>query len=113
MKQNAPHNNVLIQTISLRAQPILLGGVVDSKEVKSTIADIAAVNNVDPWMSMAPTDVVDVYEVSFAIEHNLAWEPVGNQPNLAESLDGVMDFSYANPSDAMNNVHVILLGHLL
>lgn len=105
--------NLLIQTISLRAQPILLGGVLHWTQPKSTVTDLPAVDNVAPWASMTPTDMVDLYEVNFAIEHNLAWEPVGNQPNLAESLDGVMDFSYANPSDPNNNVYVEFLGNLL
>lgn len=62
--------NKLIQLISTRAQPVILGGVA------STGGD-------------TPT-----YSFTFYIEHPSAWEQNGDNlhPTLAETINGVLDF---------------------
>lgn len=111
--------DMVIQTISLRAQPVILGSVYKRQYVKSQVQDLPAVDNVDPWASMASNALIDVYEVTFAIEHNLAWEPQGNQQDLPESMNGIggdtsaEQFSYINPTHPLNNVALEFLGDTL
>lgn len=90
--------NKLVETISLRAQPVIMGTVKESVEQKSAITDLPVV------AGMSGTTVT-VYTFKFAIEHNLAWEVDGNNPTLAESLDGVAGFVYTVPTTG-NNVSV-------
>ena len=85
----------LVQTISLRAQPTIMGQVTTTSETAPS--DLPA----------AGSNTVTVYNFRFAVEHNLAWEVVGNIPNLAESLNGVAGFVYTIPT-TNNNVSVTL-----
>lgn len=96
--------NKLVETISLRAQPVIMGKVVESVEAKADITDLPAV------AGMSGTDVT-VYTLKFAIEHNLAWEVEGNNPTLAESLDGVEGFVFTVPTTG-NNVSVTFASDL-
>lgn len=90
----------LVETISMRAQPIIMGGVTVSTEQKSTVTDLPAV------AGMSGTTVT-VYTVRFAVEHNMIWEVNGGNPTLAESLNGVAGFVFDYPTTD-NNVAVSL-----
>ncbi len=90
--------NKLVETISLRAQPVIMGRVVESVEAKADVIDLPAV-------SALPGTDVTIYVLKFAIEHNFAWEVEGNNPTLAESLNGVEGFVFTVPTTA-NNVAV-------
>lgn len=88
----------LVAVISTRAQPIILGGVQVTTEPKSSVTDL-------PAASAVQGSDVTVYTIRFAIEHNQAWEVNGNNPNLAETLNGVEGFVHAYPTTD-NNVAV-------
>lgn len=90
----------LVQTISMRAAPVILGDVVVTSEAKADIVDL-------PAAAAAPGTDVDVYTLKFAIEHDLAWELINNDPSLAESLNGVAGFVFTFPTDD-NNVSVAM-----
>lgn len=96
--------NKLVETISLRAQPVIMGKVVESVEAKADITDLPAV-------AALPDGNVTVYVLKFAIEHNLAWEVEGNNPTLAECLDGVEGFVFTVPTTG-NNVAVTFAADL-
>ena len=85
----------LVEAISLRAQPVILSGVTSASETN-------------------PSDLASggmVYTLSFAIEHNMAWEVQGSaNPTLAETLDGVAGFEYDGIS--AGNVSVALVESL-
>lgn len=78
----------LVETISTRAQPVILGGVTVSSET-------------DPSDLPAASGTVDVYTLKFAVEHAGAWNPT----ELAETLDGVDNFVFTTPT-TNNNVAV-------
>lgn len=73
----------LVETISLRAQPVILGEVVVETET-------APVSDLPETQSLSTGDSVTVYTIRFATEHRAAWE---DADTLAEALDGV------NPRD--------------
>lgn len=84
----------LVETISTRAQPVIMNSVV------ATTATAADADVLDVAVGGA------VYKMTFAIEHNMAWEVSGSaNPTLAESLDGVAGFE--NDGVAAGNVAVI------
>lgn len=86
----------LVETISTRAQPVILSAVTSAVEAAPT--DLVGTN-------------VTVYTLSFAIEHNMAWEVAGSKnPDLAESLDGIEGFE--NDGVAIGNVSVALVESL-
>lgn len=89
----------LVETISLRAQPVIMSAIVESAETDP--ADIpAAIGEGE----------VTVYTLRFAVEHNKVWE-LGNSPDatLAESLNGIEGFVYEIAPTVDNNVAVALL----
>lgn len=90
----------LVQTISLRAQPVIMSAVTTSTETSPS--DLPGV-----------TGSTTVYTLSFAIEHNMAWEVSGSaNPTLAETLDGVEGFVYDIGVTTSNNVAVALVESL-
>lgn len=87
----------LVETISLRAQPVILSAVATTTETSP--ADIPSASG-----------SVSVYTLKFAIEHNRAWEMGGSpNPSLAETLDGVEGFVYDEAVTNSNNVAVALV----
>lgn len=89
----------LVETISLRAQPIIMSKVAVSVATADDVAILpgAAVGD-------------DIYTLRFAIEHNKAWELTNSpDPNLAECLDGIEGFVYDIATTAGNNVAVELV----
>ncbi len=90
----------LVETISTRAQPVILSAVTESTET-------------DPADLPSASGSVTVYTLSFAIEHNMAWEVAGSKnPDLAESLDGIEGFVYDIALTTDNNVAVALVESL-
>lgn len=87
----------LVQTISLRAQPVILGNVFTTTEV-TPVADLPVTG-----VSYPSGSTVTVYNVRFAIEHEAAWEDV--PVTLEESLDGLYGFVNTVPATD-NNVSV-------
>lgn len=85
----------LVEAISTRAQPVIMGNVYTSDEV-APVADL-------PVTSASSGATVAVYNFKFAIEHNEAWDNTG--VDLADTLDGVAGFVSTIPTDA-NNVSV-------
>lgn len=88
----------LVETISLRAQPVILSAVV-------------------PYTLTADDEIGaagdDAFALSFAIEHNRAWEVQGSpNPTLAETLDGIAGFVHKLGNTAGNNVSVKLVESL-
>lgn len=86
--------NKLVEVISTRAQPVIIGDVAVSTET-APIADLP--------VTASSTGDVTVYALNFSIEHNLAWEAEA----LAEVLNGVAGFVYDVPTD-QNNVAVVM-----
>ena len=84
----------LVETISTRAQPIFLSGVVVTSESSPT--DLPAASG-----------TVNVYTIKFSVEHDQIWVVTGNNPTLAESFNGVLDFVNTSPS-TNNNISVTL-----
>jgi hypothetical protein len=89
----------LVQVISGRGQPVIMGNIVTTTE--TTPADLPAASG-----------SVTVYNLVFSIEHNQSWEVAGNNPDLAESLDGVVGFVFTTPT-TNNNVSVSLVSPTL
>lgn len=90
----------LVEAISTRAQPVILSAVTSASETSP--ADL-------PGATGAQT----VYTLSFAIEHNMAWEVQGSaNPTLAETLDGIEGFVYDIAVTNDNNVSVALVESL-
>lgn len=87
----------LVRTISLRAQPVILGNVFTTNEV-TPIPDLPITG-----VSYPSGTTVTVYNVRFAIEHEGAWDNV--PVSLEESLDGHYGFTYTIPA-TFNNVSV-------
>jgi hypothetical protein len=86
----------LVRTISLRAQPVILSAVTTTTETSPS--DLPGV-----------TGSATIYTLSFAIEHNMAWEVQGSaNPTLPELLNGVNDFVYDIADTSSNNVAVAL-----
>jgi len=84
----------LIETISTRAQPVIIGSVTATTEVDPV--DLPAASGLGP---------VPVYNFRFAIEHPDAW--TSPDISLEESLHGIAGFVYTTPT-AGNNVSVTL-----
>lgn len=85
----------LFQVVGTRAQPVILGDVVESTEA-------APVTGLPVTNSLPSGSNVTVYTVKFVIEHAGAWDtPV----TLADSLNGVEGFVYTIPTTG-NNVSV-------
>ena len=85
----------LIETVSTRAQPVILGNVYETEEV-APVADL-------PVTAASSGATLTVYNVKFAIEHEEAWDNTGI--DLADSLDGIAGFVSTIPTDD-NNVSV-------
>jgi hypothetical protein len=81
----------LVETISLRAQPVVL-------DFSTSVEDKAAITDI-PAASALPSGNNTVYVLKFAIEHD-AWE--GATPSLASSLNGVGDFVFTSPTTNNN-----------
>ncbi len=75
--------NALIETISTRAQPVIV--TVDPVDEET-----------DPVDLPDGSGAVDVYTMKFAVEHQNAWE--GATPTLKNSLIGVHGFTADNLS---------------
>lgn len=86
----------LVETISTRAQPVIMGSVYETDEV-APVADL-------PVTGASSGATVTVYNFKFAIEHAEAWDNVG--VDLADSLDGIEGFVSTIPTDD-NNVSVV------
>ena len=87
----------LVETISLRAQPVILSAVTTTTETSP--ADLPGA-----------TGSVTVYTLKFAIEHNQAWEMQDSKnPSLGETLDGIEGFVYDIATTTANNVSVTLV----
>ena len=85
----------LIQTISLRAQPVVIGEVTVANNVTPPVSDIpAAGDSSDP--------AVAVYTFKFVIEHTQVWDA----EDLAVALDGIEGFEYSLGDTSANNVIV-------
>ena len=84
----------LVETISTRAQPVILGQVFTTIETGPVSGLPVTVSGVSAYT---------IYNVRFAIEHEGAWE--NTNVSLAESLDGLHGFVYTFPVSA-NNVMV-------
>ena len=69
----------LVETVSLRAQPVILGEVLVETET-------APVSDLPSTQSLSTGASVTVYTVRFGIEHQGAWE---DAESLAAALDGV------------------------
>lgn len=82
----------LIEAISTRTQPVIMGNVYTSDET-GPVADLP----------VAASGTVTVYNFKFAMEHTEAWDNTG--VDLADTLDGVAGFVSTIPTDA-NNVSV-------
>ncbi len=85
----------LIEAISTRTQPVVLGNVFMSDEV-APVADL-------PVTGASSGATVTVYNFKFAMEHAEAWDNTGI--DLADTLDGVEGFVSTIPTDG-NNVSV-------
>lgn len=85
----------LVEAISTRAQPVIMGNVYTTDEV-APVADL-------PVTSASSGATVTVYNFKFAIEHAEAWDNTG--VDLADTLDGVDGFISTIPTDD-NNVTV-------
>lgn len=80
----------LMETISLRAQPVIIGSVITTNET-------------NPPDLPAASGTVTVYNLKFAIEHTKAWDNV--DISLADSLNGIAGFVHTTPS-TNNNVAI-------
>jgi hypothetical protein len=98
----------LIEAISSRGQPVILGNVIQTSE--TTPSDLPAASTI--------SGSVTVYNLIFTIEHNQSWEVQGNNETLAETLNDLstitgyngasVGFVYTTPTNG-NNVSVSLL----
>ena len=86
----------LIETISTRAQVVIMGAVT------TVVADANTADTIDMPAATAGTTL---YTFTFAVEHPDAWAIVGNDPSLNDTLNGVLDFVNVVPK-AANNVVV-------
>lgn len=84
----------LVQVVSTRAQPTIVGQVRVSVEDAASITDIPA--------AAALSGNVNVYVFRFAIDHHLAWDADA----LAETLDGIEGFVHTTPTIG-NNVAIV------
>ena len=85
----------VVEAISTRAQPVIMGNVFTTDEV-GPIADL-------PVTSISSGATITVYNFKFAIEHEEAWDNTGI--DLADTLDGIDGFVSTIPTDD-NNVSV-------
>jgi hypothetical protein len=81
--------DTLIQTISLRAQPIIVGDVTVTTETAPVLDLPAAVDG-------------PVYTFRFAVEHTQVWDA----EDLCVALDGLEGFEYSLGTTTGNNVAV-------
>ena len=96
----------LVETISGRGQPVILGNVVQTTETYTGSSyDLPAASGLSGSFT--------VYNLLFTIEHNQSWEVQGNNETLAESLNDLnlassTGFIYTTPT-SNNNVSVQLV----
>jgi len=88
--------DLLIESISQRAQPVILSNVVISREVVSTITDLPAVADDGDGSDT-------VYVFKFAIEHTEAWDGT----LLAEALDSANGVFVFRTPTTNNNVAIV------
>jgi hypothetical protein len=101
----------LIETISLRAQPVIIGEVTVTTELRSSTVDLPG--RTDQVAYPGTATEVPVYTMVFAIEKNMAWEVMGvANPTLAETLSSVEGFIYEWPQNS-NNVSISPMESLL
>lgn len=86
--------NKLVEIISTRAQPIILGDIVVTTEA-SPVNDLP--------VTASESGSIPVFNLKFAIEHNVAWAPEA----LADSLNGIAGFVHTAPTTG-NNVSVAI-----
>lgn len=84
--------DALLRVVSMRGQPVILGGVTTSLYDSATLGDIPAASDGDT-----------IYVIRFSIEHADSW--ANAVPSLPASLNGVAGFVYTTPTTA-NNVSV-------
>lgn len=87
--------DALIEAISTRAQPVIIGNVFTTTET-APVTDL-------PATDAASGNAVTIYNVKVAIEHSEAWDETG--VDLADTLDGINGFVSTLPTDG-NNVSV-------
>lgn len=87
--------DALVRTFSIRTQPVIIGDV-QTKTMTPPVSDI-------PVAGKAGDPDVTIYSVTFATEHQLAWE---DAEMLALSLDGIEGFKYNLGDTSLNNVAV-------
>lgn len=88
----------LIEIISTRAQPVILGDVTVAVE----LSPVPGITYTFPPTLSSNTGVT-VYTLKFAIEHAKAWDDT--TLDLAETLNGVEGFVYTTPT-TLNNVYI-------
>lgn len=103
--------NKLIEVISLRAQPVIIGEIVVENELRSSVVDLPA--RTDDVTYPGTATEVPVYSMMFAIEKNMAWEVLGvANPTLAETLNGIEGFVFEWPQNN-NNINILPMSQLL
>lgn len=88
--------DLLIETISQRAQPVILSNVVVSREATGDITDLPAVTDDGDGSDT-------VYVFKFAIEHTEAWDA----DLLAEALDSANGVFIFRTPTTNNNVAIV------
>jgi hypothetical protein len=93
------HLDVMVETISLRAQPVIMSLVEVTRETVISVTDLPGVEN-------EGDSHATVYTLKFAIEHTQAWDA----DLLGEALDAAAGpFVYRIPSGSPgNNVSVVI-----
>jgi hypothetical protein len=89
--------NKLIETISNKAQPIIVGGVPDPEVELAPVPDLPVTG------SLTSGTPVNVYTFKFAIEHTEAWDP----NDLEDALDGISGFVKSTLPNT-TNVSIVL-----
>jgi len=89
--------NKLIEIISTKAQPVIVGGVPDPEVELAPVPDLPVTG------SFASGTPVNVYTFKFAIEHTEAWDP----NDLEDALDGIAGFVKSTLPNT-TNVSVVL-----
>lgn len=85
----------MVETVSLRSQPVILGDVVVTVET-APVADLPATSALSSGSS------VSVFTIRFANEHEAAW----SAETLSEALDGIEDFVFDSVTPTDNNVAI-------
>lgn len=85
----------VIETISLRGQPVLLSGV-SSVPVTSANASLFLDSSGNPIFPTAVAGAT-VYSFTFMIEHDGSWDVKGaSNPTLSETIAGIDGFEYGS-----------------